>query len=176
MEPDRLERLQDLPLSYSEVGATGTALPDGYGHIGRNIVIGDGLGAFRAAGECLMTWEMHRRAGLRVTASSPRAATGTNVLVRIGPSWLPLDAPCRVLHTVEQPDRIGFTYGTLEGHPEQGEESFSVLLDGDVVRFVIIAFSRPASLATRLAGPIGRFAQGKILDRYQDAVRGAAAA
>ncbi|CAN5553235.1 DUF1990 family protein [soil metagenome] len=176
MEPDRLERLQDLPLSYPDVGATGTALPDGYGHIGRNTAIGRGLAAFRAAGECLMTWEMHRQAGLQVTASSPRAATGTNVLVRIGPSWLPLDAPCRVLHTVEQPDRIGFTYGTLEGHPEQGEESFSVLLDADEVRFVIIAFSRPASLVTRLAGPVGRFAQGKILDRYQDAVRGAAAA
>lgn len=174
METDRLERLQDLPLSYTEVGATGTALPDGYGHIGRNIVIGEGLAAFRSAGECLMTWEMHRRAGLQVQATSPRAATGTNVLVRLGPSWVPLDAPCRVLHTVEQHDRIGFTYGTLEGHPERGEESFSVLIDDDIVRFVIIAFSRPASLATRLAGPIGRFAQGRILDRYQDAVRAAA--
>lgn len=176
MEHEPLERLQDLALSYSEVGATGTALPEGYGHIGRNAVIGAGQGAFRAASECLMTWEMHRGAGLRVTASSARAVTGANVLIRVGPSWLPIDAPCRVLHTVEQPDRVGFTYGTLEGHPEQGEESFSVLLDGDDVRFVIIAFSRPASLASRLAGPVGRFAQGKILDRYQDVVRGAAAA
>jgi len=174
MEQDRVERLQDLRLSYTEVGATGTALPDGYGHIGRNAVIGHGLDAFRAAGECLMTWEMHRRAGLQVTASSPRAATGTNVLVKLGPSWLPIEAPCRVLHTVEQHDRVGFTYGTLEGHPERGEESFSVLLDDDTVRFVIIAFSRPASLASRLAGPLGRFAQGKILDRYQAAVSAAA--
>ena len=175
MEQDRLERLHDLRLSYSEVGATGTALPDGYGHIGRNAVIGSGLDAFRAASECLMTWEMHRRAGLRVTASSPRAAIGVNVLVQLGPSWLPIEAPCRVLHTVEQHDRVGFTYGTLDGHPERGEESFSVLLDRGEVRFVIIAFSRPASLASRLAGPLGRFAQGKILDRYQDAVSTAAA-
>lgn len=176
MSDDRLTRLQDLPLSYAEVGATGTALPDGYGHIGRNSVIGRGLDAFRAAGECLMTWEMHRRAGLNVTATAPRAANGVNVLVRLGPSWLPLDAPCRVLHTVEQHDRIGFTYGTLEGHPEQGEESFSVLLDGDDVRFVIIAFSRPASIVSRLAGPLGRSAQGRILDRYRDAVRSATVA
>jgi uncharacterized protein (UPF0548 family) len=176
MENDRLERLQDLPLSYPDVGATGTALPDGYGHIGRNTVIGTGLESFRAAGECLMTWEMHRRAGLHVDATAPRASRGVNVLVKVGPSWLPIDAPCRVLHTVEEHDRIGFTYGTLEGHPEEGEESFSVLLDDDgTVRFVVIAFSRPATLVTRLAGPLGRFAQGKILDRYLDAVRAAAA-
>ncbi len=174
MDSDRLARLADLTLSYPEVGATGTALPDGYSHIGRNALIGEGLAAFRAAGECLMTWGMHRAAGLDVEATAPRAAPGVNVLVRLGPSFLPIDAPCRVLHTVEHPDRIGFTYGTLDGHPEHGEESFSILLDGDDVRFVVIAFSKPASLATRLAGPLGRFAQGKILDRYRDAVRAAA--
>lgn len=174
VDSDRLARLTDLGLSYPEIGATGTSLPDGYTHIGRNTVIGEGLGAFRAAGECLMTWGMHRAAGLHVEATAPRASPGVNVLVRLGPTFLPIDAPCRVLHTVDQPDRIGFTYGTLDGHPERGEESFSILLDGDDVRFVVIAFSRPATLVSRLAGPLGRVAQGKILDRYRDAVRAAA--
>lgn len=169
-----MARLDDLALSYDEVGATGVSLPSGYSHLGRNTVIGSGLAAFRAAGECLMTWEMHRMAGLQVEASAPRAAPGVNVLMRVGPSFLPVVAPCRVLHTVEQPDRIGFTYGTLDGHPEQGEESFSILLDGDDVRFVVIAFSKPASLARRVVGPFGRFAQRRILDRYGDAVRAAA--
>lgn len=176
MENDRLARLQDLSLSYPEVGATGTSLPPGYGHIGRNVMIGEGRDAFVAAADCLMTWEMHRRAGLQVEASAERASTGVNVLVRLGPSWFPIDAPCRVLHTVNDADRIGFTYGTLEGHPEHGEESFSVLLDDDgSVHFVVIAFSRPAGIVSRVAGPLGRFAQRKILDRYLDAVRAAAA-
>lgn len=175
MGNDPLARLQDLSPSYREVGATGTGLPEGYTHVGRNQVIGAGRDTFDAAAGCLMTWEMHRRAGFRITASAPRAAPGVNVLVQLGPSWLAIDAPSRVLHAVEEPDRIGFTYGTLDGHPLQGEESFNVLLDGDDVRFVVIAFSRPAKLITRLTGPFGTLAQRKILDRYERAIQTATA-
>jgi uncharacterized protein (UPF0548 family) len=176
MASDRLDSLADRALSYREVGATGVALPDGYRHLGRDEIIGAGQQQFAAAAECLMTWGMHRGAGLRVEASTPRATVGTNVLLGLGPTWSPVDAPCRVLHIVEQPDRIGFTYGTLDGHPVSGEESFSVLLDGDDVRFVVIAFSRPASLLARLSGPLGGLAQAKLVDRYVGAVRAAAQA
>lgn len=175
MANEGLARLGNLSLSYREVGATGTALPDGYTHVGRNQVIGSGRASFDAAAGCLMTWEMHRRAGFGVTASAPRAAPGVNVLMRLGPSWLSVDAPCRVIHVNEEVDRVGFTYGTLEGHPVQGEESFSVLLDGDDVRFVVIAFSRPAKLITRLPGPFSNLAQRKILDRYERAIQTAIA-
>lgn len=174
MGSDRLTRLADLGLTYREVGATGTALPEGYGHLGRNQLIGQGREAFDAAAELLMTWGMHRAAGLTVEATAPRAAVGVDVLIDIGPSFVPITAPCRVIHTIDQPDRIGFTYGTLEGHPEHGEESFSILLDGDDVRFVLIGFSKPATLASRLSGPIGRGIQRRLLDRYTAAVRAAA--
>lgn len=176
MDPDPVAELADRPFSYREIGATGVALPDGFHHTARNVVVGSGREAFERAGECVMTWGMHRGAGLRVEASSPRAATGVNVRISAGPSWIPVDAPCRVLHTVEQADRIGFTYGTLQGHPVSGEESFSVLLDDDdSVRFVLIAFSRPANLISRLGGPVGRLLGDRIADRYVDAVRDAAA-
>lgn len=174
MASDRLARLADLGLTYREVGATGTSLPEGYTHLGRNQVIGEGREAFAAAAELLMTWGMHRAAGLTIDATAPRAAVGVDVLIGVGPSFVPITAPCRVIHTIDQPDRIGFTYGTLEGHPEQGEESFSILLDGDDVRFVLIGFSKPATIASRLSGPIGRSIQRRLLDRYTAAVRAAA--
>ena len=42
---------------------------------------------------------------------------------------LPLDdriVPCRIVWVVDEPDAFGFGYGTLRGHPDEGEESFVV--------------------------------------------------
>jgi uncharacterized protein (UPF0548 family) len=175
MDSELVADLADRAFSYSEIGATGVSLPDGFHHVARNEVVGHGAAAFARAAETLMGWGMHRGAGLTVRAESPRAATGVNVMVSFGPTWLAVNAPCRVVHTVDQPDRVGFTYGTLHGHPVSGEESFSVLLDADdSVRFVLIAFSRPAQLLTKLSGPVGRLAGDRIADRYLAAIRSAA--
>ena len=68
--------------------------------------------------------------------------------------------------TVE-PDRVGFAYGTLPGHPERGEELFAVSLgDDDHVRLEVRAFSRPATWWVRLGAPVGRRVQDRITDRY----------
>jgi uncharacterized protein (UPF0548 family) len=167
MSDGPIARLADLGLTYREVGATGTTLPDGYRHIGRDVVVGRGAESFHAASRCLVSFDMHRGAGFAVEASADRAATGVDVLLSTGPSWARIEAPCRVIHAVEQPDRHGFTYGTLTGHPMRGEESFSVLLDDDErVRFVLIAFSAPSSLFAKLGGPLGRVVQDRIIDRY----------
>ena len=173
---ERVAALADLKLSYREVGATGTyPLPTGYRHLGRDVVVGHGAEAFTRAADELMTWGAQRGAGLSVAASSERAATGTDVIVGFGPRWLGMHGPCRVVHTVDQPDRVGFAYGTLTGHPVSGEESFNVLLDDESrVRFVLIAFSRPATLRAKLAGPFAAVAQRSIADRYAAAVAAAA--
>ncbi|GAA4899112.1 uncharacterized protein (UPF0548 family) [Stackebrandtia albiflava] len=124
-------------------------------------------GDFEAAAEVVMTWEMHRRAGLRPRADAPRAEPGVSVVCRLGP----LRAPCRVVWTVTEPDRIGFGYGTLPGHPEAGEESFTVSRDPDgTVWFTVIAYSRPARWFTRLAGPVVPLAQRLAMYAYARAV------
>ena len=173
---DRVARLADLPLTYRQVGATGHALPEGWAHLARNVEIGHGRDAFERAGDGLMTWEVHRRAGNRVHASAERAAVGVNVAVVARFGLVDIEAPCRVVHVVEQPDRLGFTYGTLRGHPVSGEESFSILLDDDgTVRFVLISFSKPATWWAKLGGPIGRMAQAQAADRYAAEARRLAA-
>jgi uncharacterized protein (UPF0548 family) len=93
--------------------------------------------------------------GVRFEASAPRAAPGVTATSHLGIGSLRLAAPCRVVWTVTEEDRIGFGYDTLPGHPECGEEAFLVERDADGrVWFSVTAFSLPAAWYTRAAGPI----------------------
>ncbi|MER5550553.1 DUF1990 domain-containing protein [Streptomyces sp. NPDC002793] len=143
-------------LTYPEVGTTRLGpLPDGYHHLHHRAVVGRGRADFEAAGTAVTEWRMHRASGARVNASAARADTGTTVEVSIGLGPLRLSAPCEIVWTAYEKDRTGFAYGTLPGHPERGEESFVVeLADDGRVWFTVMAFSRPASWYTRLAGPL----------------------
>lgn len=163
-----VDRLGATPFSYAPVGATsGVTYPAGFHRLDEEAVVGRGEADYRRAAETLMTWRMHAGAGLRVAAGSPRAHVGAVVLCRLGP----LKIPCRVVWVVDEPARTGFAYGTLPGHPEAGEESFVVHLDGDVVRLAVSAYSRPGLLVTALAGPVGRWGQRRMLARYAGALR-----
>jgi uncharacterized protein (UPF0548 family) len=75
------------------------------------------------------------------------------------------------VQVVDEPDRYGFAYGTLPGHPEQGEESFLLTRDGDTIHFEIAAFSRPHDLLTKLGGPVARAVQRRATQQYLDGMR-----
>ena len=164
-----VDRLAAMPFSYAPVGATsGSTYPAGFHRLDVEVAVGRGEADFRRAAQTLMTWRMHAGAGLRVTAGSPRVHAGAVVLCRLGP----LRIPCRVVWVVDEPTRTGFAYGTLPGHPEAGEESFVVTLaGGGVVTLTVSAYSRPGLLVTRLAGPVGRWGQRRMLARYAGALR-----
>jgi uncharacterized protein (UPF0548 family) len=143
-------------LTYEEVGATRSGrLPEGYHHLRHRTLLGTGPAVMAAASDAVLAWRMHRAVGLRVTASEPRARAGVSVESRLGIGPLRLVAPCRVVWAETGERRAGFGYGTLPGHPECGEEAFVVeRVDDDAVWLTVIAFSRPARLASRLAGPL----------------------
>ena len=88
------------------------------------------------------------------------------VELRIGVGPLSIIAPCRVVYVIDESDRCGFGYGTLPGHPESGEESFLLERADNAVTFTVTAFSKPATMLTRLAGPIGRRVQDVMTARY----------
>lgn len=158
--------------TYREVGATSGDLPPGYHHTCRTAPLGHGLELFLRAGEAVMTWEMHRRAGLTVTSDSPRAISGAAVVLGWGVGRLRLSAPCRVVLTVNEPTATGFAYGTLLGHPESGEESFVVRVDdAERVRLDIVAFSRPATWYARAGAPLTGLVQRAVTGRYLAALR-----
>lgn len=158
-----------MELTYTEIGATRGPLPRGFHHVERRVDIGSGRDGFDRAASALMGWDMHRGAGLRVNASTPTAEVGSTVAMSLG--WIRI--PCRVVYVVAEQNRVGFAYGTLAGHPEQGEECFVVEFDetDDKVYVDIRAFSRPGRWFVKLGGPLGRVAQRVFTDRYFAALR-----
>jgi len=181
----KLDDLAALRFSYDVVGSTRyDETPPGYHRLEYRTRIGAGSEVFARAGEALLNWRMHRAAGVPMTATDTPPTIGTNSLGRLGAGMLigrlrtmtplgmvGLPVPCRVVWTVDEPDRIGFAYGTLEGHPESGEESFVVTSDPDGVHFTIRAYSRAATWYTRLAGPATRTAQQLAARRYARALQ-----
>lgn len=164
----RLSDLAGLEFTYPDVGATAGELPAGYHHVRASAQIGTGRARFDAAADALLRWGMQRGVGMKVDATTVTAAPGTDMLGRLGP----VRVPCRVVYVVDEPDRRGFAYGTLPGHPESGEELFSVRYDptSDAVFAAATAFSRPALWWSRLGAPVSRVAQRVIARRYLRAV------
>lgn len=179
LSPADADQLREQPFTYPDVGRTAedypSGFPDGYRLVRHQETVGRGRDDFESAARTLMTWRMHRDAGLTVTTSSDRVEVGSVVRMRLGVGPLAVKIPCRVIYVVDEPDRRGFGYGTLPGHPESGEESFLVSIDpAGTVTATITAFSRPGTLLTRLARPVTWWVQGWALRRYAQAVRAGA--
>ncbi|NNH72728.1 DUF1990 domain-containing protein [Nocardia uniformis] len=165
------------PFNYAEVGATSGEFPSGYHHFRLRRRIGAGRALFEEAGGAILGYRMQRGTGIFREASTPVAEAGTRLTVRLGVGPFGITAPCQVVYVLDEPNRRGFAYGTLPGHPERGEELFAVEFDpaDESVYGVVAAFSRPGTWYTRLGGPVVRLIQHYIAGKYIDAIRPAQA-
>jgi len=154
-------------VTYDEVGATAGDMPPGYHHVRARRVIGRGPDDFAAAADALLAGEAQRRAGARVEVSETPMRQGSHVTMRLGLGILSVRIPCLVVWAERTETTAGFAYGTLPGHPERGEERFTLTLmpSGEVV-FAIAAFSSPGRWFTRLGAPVGRRVQSWMTQRY----------
>ena len=165
MRAELVRRLASADLTYHNVGATrGTLLPDTITKAPPECS-GKKAETFAAATAELFSWQAHLRAG-PVTTSTATAEPGT-----VGPARrrrASADARARrVIYTITEPELMGFAYGTLPGHPESGEEAFTISHQDDgLVIFAISAFSRPATNVARAAGPLGLMIQRHLTQRY----------
>jgi uncharacterized protein (UPF0548 family) len=103
---------------------------------------------------------------LRIFPSKQPINVGATVLAVVSFGVVTMVAPCRVVWVVNEPDKFGFAYGTLPGHPERGEEAFTVERRVGGTFFSVRAFSQPAEALVRLSGPVGRVAQQFATRRY----------
>jgi uncharacterized protein (UPF0548 family) len=86
---------------------------------------------------------------------------------RLGIGPLSVNAPCRVVYVVVELDRCGYAYGTLPGHPESAEEALLLRRsECGGISFTVTAFSRPATVLSKVAGPVGHRLQDLMTTRY----------
>ena len=164
-------------LSYRQADATLDAhLPPGYVHDRESADLGPfDPATFDRAAAALRSWQIQAGAGLQVYPDDPVADGATFALVIRLPVGGYVMAAGRVVFVLDEPDRRGFGYGTLPGHPEQGEESFVLARRGDRMYFDIAAFSRPRHPLARLGKPVTRLIQRQTARRYLAAMRAAVA-
>ena len=167
-----LEGQAGLPFSYQPAGMTSADRPPGGFFADQaGLVVGEGPKVFHSAVDHLQNWRVHERSGLVVRSDGAAQVNATVVLLaHVAVVFLTL--ACRVVYRIEAERVWGFAYGTLDHHLESGEELFLIQLDADdKVRFTVSAYSRPGSLLTKLAGPLGRRLQHTATLNYVIAMK-----
>lgn len=168
---DALDRehklIQDRKLSYEEVGATKLALPKGYTIDRYSLILGKGSEIFNKSIKGYKDGVSHRGAGLTITPKDFQFIEGASALfsMKIGPFTLVF--PDRIVYMSQTENEFKCAYGTIEGHPESGEELFSITLkENEDVVFEIICFSKIVAPLARLGYPVSRFLQKRMTNIY----------
>lgn len=155
-----MDRLRSAGLSYAPAGMTEVSkVPPGMQAMNDSVLLGYGPACFARSRAALMAWQTHRLKWLSLQADGP-PRVGQTVLLEafFGPlTWV---FGCRVVAVTDSPAVYAYTYGTLPGHPECGEERFRVDFHADQrVTFSLRAYSRPAGPLMRVAQPLATLAQ-----------------
>lgn len=163
--------LQDVakaPFTYDAVGCVSRETPSGFKRDDARFLLGTDEDTWLAARAAIQAWAMFPAEMATMVRLSDKIETGTVVAV-VCPSlgtWA--ISPARILSTedssVGDVHRFGFTYGTLPGHIECGEELFCVEWNTatDEVSYRIAAVSRPMHILCWLAYPYTRMMQAKF--------------
>jgi len=157
--------------TYPDVGATTPAErawspPDGYRGFEKTIAIGRGDEHWAWASEQVLRWGIKTRSGFHVKPGG-RVVEGDEhrLVALVGPMLI--TEPVVVVAVVDEPDRAGFAYGTLPGHPVSGEEAFVVHRDDDdTVNLTLRSLTRPGRGRWRMAFPGILVAQRVYRRRY----------
>lgn len=106
-------------------------------------VIGHGDAAWEAAADAVLRWGVKTRSGFRVSDAAP-VEPGHRLTVTARVLGGTVREPVEVVSVVRSPNRVGFSYRTLPGHPVSGEEAFVVHRTGRVVRLTVRSLTRAA--------------------------------
>ncbi|KZE90966.1 DUF1990 family protein [Microbacterium sp. TNHR37B] len=102
---------------------------------------------------------------------TPYVGAGTTIRVHGRVKGLRADAQLRVISVTEEPRRVGYALGTVDGSVVSGEESFAVdWRDNDEVWFTVRAFDRPVAAVYRLLPPLVRRRRRELFQGYLRAV------
>ncbi|WP_434593287.1 DUF1990 family protein [Brevibacterium sp. 1718] len=151
-------------------------------HLEFHLDLGSG-DQFPLAREAIFSWTLQELAGV-VVRPSRRVSEGQIVDLGLNPAWpapprrprgrdllVPVGS-CVVTRVFDEKDRAGFTYRTLPGHLESGEETFLVSIGADGrLGVTISADSVPAHPLLRLGAPVTVAAQELMARRYVEGLK-----
>ncbi len=102
----------------------------------------------------------------------PFLQPGDSIDQRVRVLGTQIHAPMRVIAIEEEASSHGVILGTLEGHPEAGEERFTIeIVEDETVFLHFRALVRDAKWWVRLGSPIARAMRRRYHDRYMDVLR-----
>ncbi|GAB3613436.1 hypothetical protein GCM10027415_17760 [Humibacter ginsengisoli] len=97
----------------------------------------------------------------------PYIANGMTAVLRVPFGPFHVNAPVRVVYVIEEEHRVGFGYGTMNGHPLSGEESFVLeQREDDSVWLTMRSFSRAAGGVRKMIAPVSFASQRRLGKRY----------
>lgn len=161
--------------TYSEVGATAPAAarwnpPAQWRAYESTVVLGRGDECWASASGAVLEWGVKTRSGFHVKPGG-RVVAGSEHRLRAHVGPVTVIEPVQVVAVVESPDRCGFAYGTMPGHPVSGEEAFVVHRDPDgTVRLTLRSITRPGAGWWRVVFPALLVAQRVYRWRYRRAL------
>ncbi len=167
---------QDLPFSYSDVGATATQPPAGFNVDHNQIQLGTGETVFARAVEALRRWRQFDLGWVVIVPPDQPLAAGTVVAIRAQTLRFWSLSASRIVYVITEREggvvRFGFAYGTLPDHVEKGEERFLIEHRADdSVWYDIYAFSRPKHPLVKLGAPYARSLQRRFARESLAAMR-----
>lgn len=144
-------------LTYADIGATDSEPPPGYVVDHNRIELGRD---WEAAKQAIREWKMFDFDWVDIFSKNTPIEMGQTVAVLIRHFGVYSLNAARIVYTIDESDRFGFAYGTLEDHGESGEERFMVERDNDgAVWYDLKAFSRPNHVFAKLGYPVVRMLQ-----------------
>jgi len=167
-----VESLNTLNFSYDSVGATREdPMPSGYRHDFYEIDLGKGSKIFENAKSGLKNYQAQIGAGLVVVANDKHLKENTSLFIGINLLFLSVVARTRIAYVNESENAFSYAYGTLDGHPEEGEEAFILTIDeNENVVLEIICFSKMKCIGTKIGKPVARYLQRRVTNNYLKAM------
>lgn len=139
-------------------------------HAESTTLIGRGDATWERATRDVLRWAVKTRSGFAVDgAHEVIVGERLTVTARLGP--VRVREPVRVVEVIREPDRVGFSYRALPGHPVSGEETFVVHRRGEDVFLTIRSLTAPGNGVWRAVHPLLRLAQLVARRRYRRALR-----
>lgn len=129
-------------------------------------MIGHGDAVWARASSDVLRWKVKTASGFAVDARTA-AAAGDRLKVTARVLWFRVVEPVEVTRVIDEPNRVGFSYRTLPGHPVSGEEAFIVHRRGDDVCLTVRSLTRAASAQPwRTLYPVLQVVQAIVRRRY----------